>query len=174
MIPIPIFRVISLSAALCISPAEWAQYGKDPAMEGYFVANAAYNRKLCPVAIGQYESFLKKHAAHPKADLANQGAGLSQKELKQYERAMPHFAALLAKDIYNATLALYLHRGPFWHAWNEKLKEVLPLVHRKDGAESGSWDPQGNHMRADGRVISTAFDPQPRSVLPPPAHVWLP
>lgn len=59
--------------------------------------------------------------------------------------------------VYYATLALYQHQGPVWLEWNEKLKEVLPLVQRKDGAESGSWDPHGNYIRAGGRVISTTF-----------------
>jgi TolA-binding protein len=105
MIQTSTFRVIFFSAALCVTSAAWAQDEKDPALEEYFVANAAYNRKLYPVAIGQYESFLKKHAAHPKADLAHQGAGLSQYALKQYDKAMPHFAALLAKDKLDAELS---------------------------------------------------------------------
>lgn len=65
-----------------------------------------------------------------------------------------------APDLYHAyyaTLALYQHQGPVWLAWNEKLKEVLPLIQKKGGAESGSWDPQGNHISAGGRVISTSF-----------------
>jgi hypothetical protein len=59
--------------------------------------------------------------------------------------------------VYYATLALYQHQGPVWLAWNEKLKEILPLVQRKDGAESGSWDPHGQHITPGGRVISTTF-----------------
>lgn len=59
--------------------------------------------------------------------------------------------------VYYATLALYQHQGPVWLAWNEKLKEVLPLIQRKDGAESGSWNPTGQHIVPGGRVISTAF-----------------
>jgi len=90
-------RVLFLAAVLCVMPAAWAQDEKDPALEEYFVANAAYNRKLYTVAIAQYESFLKKHASHPKADLAHHGAGLSLYALKQYEKAMPHFSVLLAK-----------------------------------------------------------------------------
>lgn len=105
MIPIPILRVSFFCAALCVSPALWAQDEKDPALEEYFVANAAYNRKLYPVAIGQYESFLKNHATHPKADLAHQGAGLSQYALKQYDKAMPHFSALLAKANLDAEIS---------------------------------------------------------------------
>ncbi|MCP4849570.1 MAG: tetratricopeptide repeat protein, partial [Verrucomicrobiaceae bacterium] len=69
----------------------------DPALEPYFVANAAYNRKLYPVAVTQFQEFLQKHANHPKADLARRGLGLSQYALKQYEKAIPHFSALLAK-----------------------------------------------------------------------------
>jgi tetratricopeptide (TPR) repeat protein len=105
MITISNFRVIFLTAALCLSPALWAQDDKDPALEEYFVANAAYNRKLYPVAIGQYESFLKKNATHPKADLAHQGAGLSQYALKQYDKAIPHFAALLVKGNLDAEIS---------------------------------------------------------------------
>lgn len=59
--------------------------------------------------------------------------------------------------VYYATLALYQHQGPVWLAWNEKLKEILPLIQRKDGAESGSWNPTGQHIVPGGRVISTAF-----------------
>jgi tetratricopeptide (TPR) repeat protein len=105
MLKNPIHRVIFLSAALCISPALSAQDDKDPVLEEYYVANAAYNRKLYPVAIAQYESFLKKHATHPKADLAHQGAGLSQYALKQYDKAMPHFTALLAKENLDAEIS---------------------------------------------------------------------
>jgi tetratricopeptide (TPR) repeat protein len=104
MFPSPIQRVFFLSLTLCLSAA-WAQDEKDPALEEYFVANAAYNRKLYPVAIAQYESFLSKHATHPKADLARHGAGLSQYALKQYDKAMPHFAALLAKDNLDAEIS---------------------------------------------------------------------
>ncbi|MEI6535641.1 MAG: tetratricopeptide repeat protein, partial [Verrucomicrobiaceae bacterium] len=69
----------------------------DPVLEQYFVANAAYNRNLFPVAVTQFESFLAAHADHPKADLARQGLGLSLYALKQYEKALPQFAQLLAK-----------------------------------------------------------------------------
>ncbi len=69
----------------------------DPVLEQYFVANAAYNRNLYPVAIAQFEQFLAKNPTHPKANLARQGLGLSLYALKQYEKAIPHFAALLDK-----------------------------------------------------------------------------
>jgi cellulose synthase operon protein C len=105
MFRVSIHRMACLSVALCVASSAWAQDGKDPALEEYFVANAAYNRKLYPVAIAQYESFLKKHASHPKADLARQGAGLSQYALKQYDKAMPHFAALLAKGNLDAEIS---------------------------------------------------------------------
>lgn len=70
----------------------------DPALEQYYVANGAYNRKLYPIAITQYEAFLAEHAEHPKADLARQGLALSLYALKQYEKAMPHLTALLGKE----------------------------------------------------------------------------
>lgn len=77
----------------------------DAALEQYYIANGAYNRKLYPVAITQYEGFLEKHAAHPKADLARQGLALSLHALKQYDKAMPHLAALLAKADLDAAIS---------------------------------------------------------------------
>jgi len=59
--------------------------------------------------------------------------------------------------MYYATLALYQHQGPVWKEWNEKLKEVLPLIQKKVGPERGSWDPGGQHARAGGRVVSTTL-----------------
>ncbi len=73
------------------------QAADDPALEQYYVAAAAYNRKLYPVAIAQFKDFLQKHGKHAKADLARQGLGISLYALKLYEKAMPHFAELLAK-----------------------------------------------------------------------------
>jgi len=59
--------------------------------------------------------------------------------------------------LYYATLALYQHQGPIWTEWNTKLKEVLPLLQKKDGAPAGSWDPTGGHTAAGGRVLSTTL-----------------
>lgn len=87
--------ILLLAVLLAWAPAARAQ--DDPALEQYFVANAAYNRNLYPVAIPQFEGFLAKHPTHPKADLARRGLGLSLYALKQYDKALPHFAALLAK-----------------------------------------------------------------------------
>lgn len=67
----------------------------DPDLEEYFIANAAYNRKLYPVAVAQFESFLGKNGKHAKADLARRGLALSFYALKLYEKAMPHLDALL-------------------------------------------------------------------------------
>lgn len=72
---------------------------KDPALDQYYVANAAFNRKLYPVAVSQFEAFLEKNPDHSKADLAGQGLALSLYALKQYEKAMPYLDALLKKEI---------------------------------------------------------------------------
>ena len=69
----------------------------DPLLEQYFIANAAYNRKLYPVAVAQFKEFLQKNGSHPKADLARRGLALSLYALKLYDKAMPEFATLLAK-----------------------------------------------------------------------------
>jgi hypothetical protein len=59
--------------------------------------------------------------------------------------------------LYYATLALYQHQGPIWTEWNDKLKEALPLLQKKDGDAAGSWDPTGGHTGAGGRVLSTTL-----------------
>lgn len=97
MIHISIPRTILLLLALVAFTTAVAHAEDDPALEQYFVANAAYNRNLYPVAIPQFEGFLAKNPNHPKADLARRGLGLSLYALKQYDKALPHFALLLAK-----------------------------------------------------------------------------
>ena len=72
-----------------------AQKKPDPALELYFAANAAYNRKLYPIAAGNYQKFLATYASHEKAQLARYGLGLSQFALKQYDRAVNEFRTLL-------------------------------------------------------------------------------
>ncbi len=59
--------------------------------------------------------------------------------------------------VYYATLALYQHQGPVWDAWNARLKTTLPLIQRKDGAETGSWDLSSSMAKDGGRVISTTL-----------------
>ena len=82
---------------------------KDPALDQYYVANAAFNRKLYPVAAGQFESFLEKYPKHPKVDLALQGLALSLYALKQYDKAMPHLQVLLAEKEIDSTTVSYTH-----------------------------------------------------------------
>ena len=94
-----LLHILAVAAAMLsmgVCPAEEPE--KDPALEPYFIANGAYNRKLYPVAITQYEVFLAKHPDHVKADLARQGLALSQYALKQYEKALPQLTILLAKE----------------------------------------------------------------------------
>jgi len=84
--------------ALCLgllAPSLPSQEGVDPALELYFAANAAYNRKLYPIAAGNYQSFLARYAKHEKAQLARYGLGLSQFALKQYDGALVEFRKLL-------------------------------------------------------------------------------
>lgn len=59
--------------------------------------------------------------------------------------------------LYYGTLALYQHQGPIWSDWNERLKETLPLLQKKTGAEAGSWDVGSAHAVPGGRVVSTTL-----------------
>ncbi|MBG30477.1 MAG: hypothetical protein CMI31_10825 [Opitutae bacterium] len=103
-------RRLTLQGFICLLlalaplvPAQ-AQDKDDPALEQYFIANAAYNRKLYPVAIAQFEDFLKANGNHPKADLARRGLALSLYAMKQYDKAMPYLATLLSKPKLDKTI----------------------------------------------------------------------
>ena len=90
--------VLSILVSFGAGPAATstlAQKKPDPALELYFAANAAYNRKLYPIAAGNYQKFLATYASHEKAQLARYGLGLSQFALKQYDRAVNEFRTLL-------------------------------------------------------------------------------
>ncbi|MDE0569158.1 MAG: hypothetical protein OSB44_00650 [Verrucomicrobiales bacterium] len=59
--------------------------------------------------------------------------------------------------LYYGTLALYQHQGPIWTDWNERIKETLPLLQKKNGSEKGSWDNSTAQAAAGGRVVSTTL-----------------
>ena len=63
--------VFLLLALLVGSVAPVSAQEKDAAQEQYYVASAAYNRKLYPVAVTQFGEFLQKNPKHAKADLAS-------------------------------------------------------------------------------------------------------
>lgn len=90
-----LFSTSCLLALLIAMPAQAQE--KDPALDLYYLANGAYNRKLYPAAIGGFQEFLQKHGNHVKADMARQGLALSFYAQKQYAQAIPHLSALLAK-----------------------------------------------------------------------------
>lgn len=105
-VPRSALRCVLLFLALFAGPAApVTAQDKDPAQEQYYVASAAYNRKLYPVAVTQFGEFLQKNPKHAKADLARRGLGLSLYALKQYDKAQPHFAALLAKPKLDAAIS---------------------------------------------------------------------
>jgi tetratricopeptide (TPR) repeat protein len=86
-----------LSLSPMIGGVNSIQAADDPLLEEYFIASAAYNRKLFPVAVAQFESFLSKNGNHSKADLARRGLALSFYSLKLYDKAMPYLDTLLKK-----------------------------------------------------------------------------
>ena len=103
----PLSRLVVVSLLLCFSPPSSSQEEEpapakppaaqppaakdgqnDPTLEQYYVANGAYNRKLYPIAIQQYQAFLNAHPDHAKADLARRGLALSHYASKQYKEAI--------------------------------------------------------------------------------------
>ncbi|MBT5690211.1 MAG: tetratricopeptide repeat protein [Opitutae bacterium] len=92
-----VLSIIPIAIAVVGIPSVQLDAADDPLLEQYFIANAAYNRKLYPVAIEQYKQFLQKNGSHAKADLARRGLAISLYALKLYDKAMPEFSTLLAK-----------------------------------------------------------------------------
>ncbi|HBM78511.1 MAG TPA: hypothetical protein DD438_10400, partial [Verrucomicrobiales bacterium] len=86
-----------LLALLVSLPGQLRAQQKDPALDLYYLATGAYNRKLYPAAIGGFREFLQKHGNHAKADQARQGLALSFYAQKQYAEAIPLLTALLSK-----------------------------------------------------------------------------
>jgi TolA-binding protein len=88
--------IIAFCVILLAGPLA-AQETADPALELYYSANAAYNRKLYTIAITNYTDFLKRYSTHAKAQMARRGLGLSRFALKQYDLAAPEFDKLLSE-----------------------------------------------------------------------------
>jgi hypothetical protein len=51
---------------------------------------------------------------------------------------------------YYATQVLHHMEGKPWQAWNEVMREMLPELQIKRGAERGSWDPRGDRWGGEG------------------------
>jgi len=88
-------RFLLVYLMLAMALPSWADDTADPALDLYYSANATYNRKLYPIAVSQYDTFLKKYGDHEKVQLARYGLGLSYFALKQYDKASPAFLKLL-------------------------------------------------------------------------------
>jgi hypothetical protein len=59
---------------------------------------------------------------------------------------------------YYATQVLHHIEGKPWRAWNEEMRELLPLHQEKRGRERGSWDPKGDRWGdAGGRLYVTCL-----------------
>ena len=59
--------------------------------------------------------------------------------------------------IYYMTLAMYLHQGEPWEAWNEKLKSGLLSTQHRKGKRKGTWPIKGIHGVSMGALITTAL-----------------
>ena len=58
---------------------------------------------------------------------------------------------------YYGTQALHHHGGPEWEAWNARMRDILIATQEDRGHQAGSWDPEGPHASAGGRVYMTAL-----------------
>ncbi len=120
-----------------------ADTGKDdPALEQYYVANGAYNRKLYPVAIQQYQAFLKDHPEHAKADLARRGLALSHYASKQYKDAIGPLTGLLAKETLDASISrerLVMMQGQCFLITGEKAKAKTLYVAEIDNIKAPGY-----------------------------------
>jgi hypothetical protein len=58
---------------------------------------------------------------------------------------------------YYATQTLHHAGGPLWDRWNNAIREMLVTQQLRYGHQAGSWDPQGPHAHAGGRIYVTAL-----------------
>jgi hypothetical protein len=58
---------------------------------------------------------------------------------------------------YYATQTLHHCGGQPWETWNEQIRDLLVSTQRRRGHAAGSWDPQGPHSGAGGRIYMTAL-----------------
>ncbi len=59
---------------------------------------------------------------------------------------------------YYCTQTMHHIGNPLWSGWNDVMKEALPALQVKTGAEAGSWPPQGDsHGSEGGRLYSTCL-----------------
>lgn len=60
---------------------------------------------------------------------------------------------------YYATQVLHHVGGRPWERWNESMRQVLPAMQEKTGAEAGSWDPSMDVFgAAGGRLYTTCLN----------------
>lgn len=58
---------------------------------------------------------------------------------------------------YYAAQTFHHAGGPLWQEWNGLLRDALVRTQVRQGHEAGSWDPQGPHAAAGGRIYMTAL-----------------
>ena len=58
---------------------------------------------------------------------------------------------------YYATQVLHHAGGQSWKRWNLKLRDILVQTQEKGGHQAGSWQPNGPHAQAGGRIYMTAL-----------------
>ena len=105
-------RFAPISMCLLLIPAlAIAVPAKDPAADRFYTANELYNRKLYVVAVKEYQAFLAKHPAHPKAEEARLGLALSLYAMRNYKDTEPALNALIQKGTAGDKNQLGLLRG---------------------------------------------------------------
>jgi len=115
-----IFALVFCSGIGTNSQAQKPNKTKDPATNHYFTANSLYNRKLYSLAAEEYEKFLAKYTAHPKAIAAQLGLSLSYFKMKKYDKAEP----LLAKLATNTATPQRVHVHLFLGLSRLQLKKI--------------------------------------------------
>lgn len=58
---------------------------------------------------------------------------------------------------YYATQVMYHMQGPYWDAWNEKLRDELVKSQLNTGQLAGTWHPRDNWENTGGRIYATSM-----------------
>jgi hypothetical protein len=84
------------------------------------------------------------------------GEAASQESVAYLRQNLPRLGAYDEYYWYYGTLAMFQHDGQPWEEWNGSLRDMLIRQQRTQGANAGSWDPNGKWAGIGGRLYSTA------------------
>lgn len=122
-----------------------ARQGSEGGLFGY-----RYDEKVTPVMTAE-AMFCQQMLGFARDTARN------RESVRYLLRHRPRLSELNLYYWYYGTLAMYQYGGEPWELWNKAVRDPLIREQVTDGANTGSWDPNGPWGRYGGRLYSTAL-----------------